>query len=417
MKWAYRAADASGRESRGDVVASSAADAAAQLQGRALWVIELAPIGTSASLGTDITGLADRSPETVPAALRARWQRWSGGDDESLGVLTRSMATLLAAGIPVDRALDFAASGDATVWRTVFAEVRGSVRSGIPLSDALHAHPRLPTFFGSSVAAAEATGALAATFERLASTLERAARVRARVRTALVYPVVLGISSIVGTLVILLVVVPRFATLLSDTGGSLPLSTRLLVGLSSALSAGGWLLLPLLAFGVAWWQRAQRDPEQRVTWDARRLRWPVLGEFERQRDTARYLDTLALGLSSGVSLLRAMALSRATVRNTALSAALVPAEAHVRDGGGLAVALRDVLPPIASRLLEAGEAGGELSSLARRAADAAEESAERQLGRVVALIEPIMILGFGGVVAFVALALLQAIYGLNAGLT
>jgi type II secretory pathway component PulF len=298
----------------------------------------------------------------------------------------------------------------------VFRDVRTAVRAGASLAEALQKQPQLPACFAPSVAAAEAAGTLADTFAQLAGALERTAQVRARVRSALVYPVVLGLSSVIGTLVILLIVVPRFSTLLTDTGSALPLSTRLLLSLSGALSAGGWLLLPALLVAAAWWQRAQRDPAQRAVWDARRLRWPVFGEFERQRETARYLGTLALALASGVSLLRALALARATVRNAALAAALEPAEARVRDGGALAGALRDALPPIAVRLLEAGEAGGDLASLARRAADAADDNAERQLGRVVALIEPVMILGFGGIVAFVALALLQAIYGLNAGL-
>lgn len=420
MRWAYRAADAAGREARGSVSAATAADAIAQLQGRALWVIELSPVGGPPA-SDQADGAAPGDGAALGRRLSAAWHRWAGADDESLAVATRAAATLLAAGVTVDRALDFAAghSGERRDggWAAVFRAMRTAVRAGASLADAIQAQPRLPAFFAPSVAAAEATGTLAETFAQLAGTLERSAQVRARIRSALVYPVVLGLSSIVGTLVILLIVVPRFSTLLTETGSRLPLSTRLLVSLSSALSAGGWLLLPTLLVGMVWWQRTQRDPAQRAAWDARRLRWPVFGAFERQRDTARYLGTLALALASGVSLLRAMALARATVRNTALAAALAPAEARVRDGGTLAGALRESLPPLAVRLLEAGEAGGDLAALARRAADAAEESAERQLGRVVALIEPVMILGFGGLVGFVALALLQAIYGINAGLT
>lgn len=426
MTWAYRAADAAGREARGRVAAPTAADAIAQLQQRALWVIELTPTaeGPAAGAGaaaSDRTAAPSALDGGIGSTLEGWWQRWSGRDDEALAITTRAIATLLGAGLPVDRALDFAASGSAGSadggWAAVFRDVHRRVRAGASLADALKAQPRLPGFFAPSVAAAEATGSLTDTVAQLAAALERAAQVRARVRSALVYPVVLGLSSVVGTLVILLVVVPRFSALLADTGGALPWSTRLLVSLSAALSAGGWLLVPAVLAAMVWWQRAQRDPAQRAAWDGRRLRWPVMGEFIRQREAARYLATLALALASGVNLLRAMALARATVHNQALAAALAPAEDRVRDGGALAGALRDGLPVMAVRLLEAGEAGSDLAALARRAADAANESAERQLGRVVALIEPVMILGFGGIVAFVALALLQAIYGLNAGLS
>ncbi|MFN5583456.1 type II secretion system F family protein, partial [Gemmatimonas sp.] len=171
---------------------------------------------------------------------------------------------------------------------------------------------------------------------------------------------------------------------------------------------------PLGVGALVWWRRALRDPARATAWDAQRLGWPLIGRFERDRDGARYLDTLSLALASGVSLLRAMALARATMQNRALAARLEPAEARVRDGVPLVDAVGDTLPPLARQLLRAGEAGGALSVLAARAAAAADGEAERQLGRVVALIEPVMILGFGGVVALVALALLQAIYGLNA---
>ena len=417
MTWSYVAADASGRELRGELRAETAAGALAQLRQQSLWVIELHPDSAPVVLADTgaISGWRHRAAMT--------WARWSGQDEESLASITRVVSTLLAAGVPAERALDFAAQPDdlggrasamEQQWREVFGQVQRSVRDGRSMADAMAGASALPSFFAPAVAAAEATGALALTFRRLAEALERRGQVAARVRSALVYPAVLGLSSLVGTLVILLVVVPRFATLLGDTGQSLPLSTQGLVLMSTALTRGGWVLFPLLAVGAALWQRSLRDPGRRAAWHARRLRWPLVGAFERQRDVARYLGTLALALDAGVSLLRAMELARATVGNVAYAAQLAPAEERVRNGESLVEALGSDIPPLARQLLNAGEAGGALASLAARAAEAADEAAERQLGRAVTLIEPVMILGFGGVVAFVALALLQAIYGLNA---
>jgi general secretion pathway protein F len=417
VTWSYVAADASGRERRGELRAETAAGALAQLRQQSLWVIELHPdSGPSVSARTTASGGWRQRAGMM-------WARWTGQDDESLAGITRVVSTLLAAGVPAERALDFAAQPDdlggrASAidqhWREVFGQVQRSVRDGRSMAEALASASSLPTFFAPSVAAAEATGALAQTFRRLAEALERRGQVAARVRSALVYPAVLGLSSIVGTLVILLVVVPRFAALLGDTGQSLPLSTQALVLVSEALTRGGWLLFPLIGVGAVLWQRRLRDPSRRAAWHERRLHWPLIGGFERQRDVARYLGTLALALDAGVSLLRAMELARATVGNLAYASRLAPAEGRVRNGESLVDALGSDLPPLARQLLQAGEAGGAMAPLAARAAEAADEAAERQLGRVVTLIEPVMILGFGGIVAFVALALLQAIYGLNA---
>jgi general secretion pathway protein F len=409
-RWRYRAMDARGEESRGDLVASSEAEVIATLRTRALWVVELE--------AAEATGaLPDRArPAASPVSMRRLVARWSGAELESLAVSTRAIATLLAAGQPLDRALGYAASDAADeTWSPVFAMLRDRVREGEALAEALARAPSLPAGFAPAVAAAEATGTLATTFERLALHLERRAKTQGAIRSALVYPTLLAASSIVGTLVILLVVVPRFATLLADTGIALPWATRLLLALGSALSSYGWVLLALvvaLAVGVP---QALRVPATRQRWHAARLRWPVVGAFEQQREAARYLDTLALALGSGVPLLSAMRLARSTVGNTALAASLAPAEAAVRDGAPMAEALAGLLPTLPLRLLEAGEAAGAIGAMAQRAAEAAEQSTQRQLAQAVSLIEPVMIVGFGGVVGFVALALLQAIYGLNAG--
>jgi type II secretory pathway component PulF len=162
------------------------------------------------------------------------------------------------------------------------------------------------------------------------------------------------------------------------------------------------------------WQRTMRDPIQRTRWDAARLRWPVIGSLERTREAAAYTGTLSVALKSGVGLLSAMALARAVVANRQIGNELASAEARVRDGGTLAGALDGVLPPLAVRLLDAGEIGGDLAMLAGRAADSADDEVQQAVSRAVTLVEPVMILGFGGLVGFVALALLQAIYGINA---
>lgn len=414
--WRYRASDATGREARGEVAAESADAAVAALQARALWVIDLEPASVRRAPPAGVTG-ASGATAGVAASLGQWWARLSGGDLEALAVTTRSIATLLDAGVPLDRALAHGANADGARgdrWAPVFAALRDRVRRGESLADAA-ALESLPPTFAPAFAAAEASGALPATFERLASHLERQQRTLSALRAALVYPALLAIASTSGTLVILLVVVPRFAALLADSGVALPWATRALIALGSALAAGGWWLLGLLLLGGIVAARSIQSPAGRARWHAARLRWPVIGALERARDAARYLDSLALALGNGVPVLSAMRLARQSVQNVALRAELVPAEPAVRDGTALSDALASWLPPLARRLLEAGESAGALAAMAQRAAEAADALVQRRVAQLVAIVEPFLILVFGGIVGFVALALLQAIYGLNAG--
>lgn len=405
VRWRYRAADARGAESSGEVDAPSERDAVDALRRRNLWVTELAPI---------VSNVVSLPSYATASATASRWRsrRPSKAD---LAVILRAMATLLSAGVPLDRALAYAASqaaGDEA--QRAFAAVRDAVRNGQSLSSAMSGHAIFPAIFAPTLAASEVSGSLDASLTLLADQLERSDAVRSRLQAALIYPAILAFASIIGVSVILLLVVPRFAVLIADSGGTLPTSTRVLVAVSSVVARWWWLLLLVVVGTAAAWRRWQRDDAQRARWHAQRLTWPVVGALERLQASAAYTGTLSVALRSGVTLLSAMALSRGVVGNVAMGRELERAEERVRDGGTLAGAMERVLPPLAVRLLDAGEVSGDLAGMAGRAADGADAAVQRAVARAVLLVEPIMILGFGGVVGFVALALLQAIYGVNA---
>ena len=420
-RWRYQAADARGAMTRGEVDAVSAEAAVDLLRRRSLWVIDLEPTRGASASAVRSSGAASTStstsatPAVTAARLLDRLSQRTTDREESLATLTRSVATLLGAGVPLERALAFAASGESDArWQQVFRGLQTAVTRGESLSEAAARVEALPRAYAPLLAAAEASGSMAATFARLADDLEARSQLRARVRAALVYPTLLALASTVGTLVILVVVVPRFADLIADAGGTVPASTRLLIALSALLSRFGWLLAIAVILAVTGVRQSLQDGSRRRRWHATRLGWPLVGRFEREQAAAGYLSTLAVALESGVPLLRAMTLARGTVGNVALVEQLAGAEAVVRDGGAVSDALSGSLPPLATRLLEAGEQGGALAPLARRAATAANDQVQRVITGAVSLIEPVMILGFGGVVGFVALALLQAIYGSNA---
>lgn len=401
MTWAYHATDARGRDLRGVLDASSETEARAQLRARQLFLVSLeavAPTRESAAASHPVGG------------WRQQVAHWSGGATRELAVLTRAMASLLDAGIPLDRALDHLGSTASAGWRAPFRSIRQRVQRGQSLADALGDEASFPRLFAPMIAAAESSGRLAATWASLADHLERTVDTSSRVRAALVYPAILAMASLIGTTVLLLVVVPRFATLLADATIPLPLLTRALLAVSAGLRSGGWLVMAA-ALAALWLVAARGSGSRGRPWWHR---LPLVDGYLRERDAAQYLDTLGLALDSGVPLLRAMALARGTVATPLLVDACAAAEVRVRDGGGVADALGGLLPPLARPLLSAGESGGALAAMAQRAAAVAESRARERLEGAVRLLEPLLILAFGGVVGVVALGLLQAVYQLNA---
>jgi general secretion pathway protein F len=393
-RFRYRASDADGRLVEGVVLAPTRGVALEELRRQRLVPVDIAP------LGSDATG---RSPRQRRAQALVAW--------------ARSVATLLEAGMPLDRALAFGTThaGHPTIG-AASAEVRRDVQNGSTFADALRTHTAV---FGALVpamaAAGEESGALDQAMARLADHLDEANELRAQVRSALIYPAIMGGASAAGITVLLAFVVPRFAAMLQETGGTLPLSTRTLVGMSRVVT-GWWWLWAALALGVVIGARAWLgDRSNRRRFHAARLRWPVTGAIETSFSTARFSRALGMLLSSGMPVLSALRIARGTVSNLALGAALDQATEDVSHGVRIATALAPVLPPLGAQLLAVGEETGRLPELARQVAETYDRELKRALRAAVALIEPALILFFAVLVGFVALAMLQAIYSVNAG--
>ena len=393
-RFRYRASDADGRVVEGVVQASTRVIALEELRRQRLVPVAISPLGSE--------GLDAR-----------RRQRRS----DALATWARTVATLLEAGVPLDRALEFGAThaGHAAI-ATASAEVRTAIQSGSTLADALRARTSV---FGALVpamaAAGEESGALDQAMARLADHLDESNDLRGQVRSALIYPAIMAVASAAGITLLLAFVVPRFAGMLAETDGTLPLSTRALVGLSRVVTSWWWLWL-LLAAGIFVAVRAWLgDAANRRRYHAARLRWPVVGAIETSFSTARFVRAFGMLLGSGMPVLGALRIARGTVSNLALGASLDQAAEDVSHGGRIAAALSPVLPPLAAQLIAVGEETGRLPDLSRQAADTDDRELKRALRSAVALIEPVLILFFAVLVGFVALAMLQAIYSVNAG--
>jgi len=263
------------------------------------------------------------------------------------------------------------------------------------------------------VSAGESSGALEIVFDRLSEHLEEGAELRSQVRTALLYPALMAIVGGIGLGVLLGFVIPRFAGIFADVGGTLPLSTRLLLAASTVLTKGWWAwLLLAVATGYAL-PHALARPEMRRRWHAARLAWPWVGDLELKYATAQFARTLGLLLKSGVPALPALRIARASVTNLVVQAGVDRAAGALAEGSALAPALAGTLPPLALQMIAVGEESGRLEDLCLRVADTYDGEVRRALRTGVALLEPALILAFGGLVGFVALAMLQAIYGIN----
>ena len=351
--------------------------------------------------------------ETTPTGA-ARGRRRLGRR-AAVTLWTRNAATLLAAGVPLDRALAFTAqyASHNDLAETV-RQVRRAVQGGASLADALAQHPRyFDPLFTAMVSAGELSGALDVVFARLAEHLEESAELRSQVRSALLYPALMTVVASIGVIILLGFVIPRFAGILADLGSSLPLSTRLLLGASALLTKAWWLWLLLGATAAYMIPTALARPETRRRWHAARLAWPWIGDLELKYSTARFARTLGLLLKSSVPALPALKIARASATNLVVQESVDRAAAALAEGSALAPSLAGTLPPLALQMLAVGEESGRLEELCLRVADTYDGEVRRALRTGVALLEPALILIFGALVGFVALGMLQAIYGIN----
>ena len=350
--------------------------------------------------------------EAKPEARRER----IGAGPLALGF--RLLADLLEAGLPVSRALAAFETLAPAEWRPALPAVREAVRDGKSLASALGASPlEIPPLAIGIVQAGEAGSGLAPAVRRAADLLETAAATRAAIVSALTYPVILAAAGSASLALLVGVVLPRFAVILADLGQALPPSTRLVLGAADALRA---LALPAViaaAALLALWRAWTASEDGRRRWHALLLALPVAGAVRRAAAVSRVAASLAGLLESGVPLGAALAHAGRSAGDAALAARLADARERVMVGARLSRALEesDAATPTAVKLVRAGEETGRLAPMLAHAARIERDRAERSVKGAVKLLEPVMILVFGAVIALVAASLLQAVYSVRPG--
>jgi general secretion pathway protein F len=348
------------------------------------------------------------------SALRLPGRRASRGvSSADLAQLTRELATLLKAGLPIDRAISFARELVATGPRSTFLTgVLEAVKGGANLADAMARQgAALPPYYVGMIRAGEAGGTLETVLARLADTLERAQALRETVRSALYYPIIVLFVAGATLLILLTAVIPQFEPLFDDAGDALPTSMAALLAIGGFLESWWWALLGGAVCVVLAIRTGLARPEGRRRWDATMLCLPLFGDLLRKVEVARFCRTLGTLLANGVTAVEAFGIAAGAIGNSVLASAIRDVTPRLRRGEGLSVPLLEtgMFPRLAVQLTKVGEESGQLDQMLLRAADIYDEEVKRAVQRMTSLLVPAVTIILGLIVAGIIGSMLSAI--------
>ncbi len=336
---------------------------------------------------------------------------------QEIAIMTRQLATLLDANIPlVDALTALVDQVENPKLRTMLARVKDKVMEGSKLSDALKGYPKVfGDLYVNMINAGENSGALDIVLQRLADFTEGQAKLRSKVIGAMIYPAIMSVVGFLLMIALLVVVVPKVTAIFEDTGATLPLPTKILMGVSGTLSNYWYIFaigVPLIVYGV---KKYLKTPAGIAMWDRKALTIPLFGKLNRMIIIARFSRTLATLLASGVPLLVSMDIVRNIVTNTRLRDVIEQTRDSVREGQSVADPLKrsKEFPPLVTHMIAIGEKTGELESMLERVADTFDSEVDNTLATLTTLLEPLMIIVMAAVVSFIVLSILLPIMKLN----
>lgn len=327
-----------------------------------------------------------------------------------VAAFTRQMATLLGSGIPLAESLGaLFEQADNVKLKSVLGDVKTAVNEGSSFADALGKHPHVfDDLYVSMVRAGETAGNLDEVLRRLAEFMESAAQLRSKVQGAMIYPIIMlcVTTTIVGVLMVF--VVPQITQVFTEQGLKLPIYTQLLVGTANLVSHFWWSF-PFLIAGAVWaFRRWTHSEDGRLAWHGFVLKVPLVGALLRQVAVSRFARTVGTMLSSGVPMLHTLDISRTVLGNVILEREVAAARMAVSEGESLAVALNKngQFPPTVLKMIAVGERSGALESMLLSISEAYDSEIQLRLDRFTAILEPMMLVGMGGMVAFVVFSIL-----------
>jgi general secretion pathway protein F len=334
-----------------------------------------------------------------------------------LALLTRQLATLLHAGVPLVEALSaLIEQVENPQLKNALTQTRDKDNEGISLAESMRAHPKLfEALYVNMVAAGEASGTLDVVLARLADHLDSQAQLKGKIMGALFYPAFMALFGFGVVGLMMVVVIPKVSAIFSDFNQALPWNTRLLMFLSDAVIHYWWLMLLVFSALVYLFLRWYSSDKGRATWDQKILKVPFIGKLQMMIAVARFARTLATLLSSGVSLLTALDISRNVLGNTELMRVIEEARASIREGESIAAPLKRSgrFPPIVIHMIAIGERSGELEAMLHHVASAYDNQVAVRLQTMTSMLEPIMIVIMGSVTGGIALSILMPLMQIN----
>jgi general secretion pathway protein F len=402
--YTFEALDADGQTHKGLIDADTARAARSQLRARALVPLAVEPASA---------GVNDGGGKGLNVTL------WGGRvfNTTALGVWTRQLAGLVAAGMPLERALTaLTDEAENDKVRNLVATLRGEVNAGSAFARALSQFPReFSASYCAVVAAGEQSGQLGTVLERLADDLEAREALRNKLIAAALYPAIVTLVAIAIVVFLVSYVVPQVAGVFEGSKRALPTLTVVMLALSGFVRQWGWLVLVLLVLGFVGLWLARKREGVRLRMDEAVLRLPVIGRLARGFNAARFAGTLAMLAGAGVPILRALQTAAETLNNRALREDALDALVRVREGAPLASALaaKKRFPPLLSMFARMGEQTGQLPPMLQRAADQLGAEVQRRAMSLATVLEPLLIVGMGLIVMLIVLAVLLPIIQLN----
>ena len=395
----YKAVTPAGEVQEGVLEASSTQGAVARLQQMGLIPIRAQEAG-AAKAG------AQPARSATPLFRRNRITQ------DDIAVVTRELATLLKAGLPLDRSFEILITlAPSPKVAELLGRIRNDVRGGTSLSKAIDAQRGLfSRFYVNMIRAGEAGGSLPSVLLRLAEYMERAKALRDNVAASLTYPAFLAVVSVIAVVILLGAVVPRFKPIFAGTGKAIPVMTQAVLIAGDALRNYGWLMLVVLAV-IAWLARRRlRDPEVRYRVDRWLVTGRVVGSLFSRIEMARFSRTLGTLLANGVTLVTALNIVRETMANAYLAEAIGNVARELKEGRGLGRPMMETgrFPMLAVHMILVGEETGRLDDMLMQVAETYDHEVEVAIRKALALLQPVMIVAMAAVIGFIIIAILSA---------
>ncbi|HOX04754.1 MAG TPA: type II secretion system F family protein [Planctomycetota bacterium] len=396
----FEGIDAQGREVKSEVEAGNEQEALGRIRGMGVRPVKVA---AKSGRGAVVTPMAGKKSAGILAGI-------GGVPSKSITQFTRQFATLIDAGLPIVRSLDILSNQQKTgPFKSAIDAIGDDVKGGSTLSESMAKHPKIfDKLYVSMVKAGEAGGVLDTILTRLAEFREKVEALRRKIVGAMVYPAAVMTIAVIILAFIMLFIIPGFEKMFKEMDlGELPSLTQLLITIASTIKAF-WFLLPgiPLAIFIAF-KITAANPQGRYMIDTAKLNIPVFGQLIRKSVISRFCRTLGTLLESGVTILDALNILRGAVGNAVIANAVGEVHASIREGDNIATPLKrcKAFDDIVVNMIDVGEETGELPKMLSKIADNYDSEVDATVAGLTALLEPIMIIGLGGIVGFIVVAL------------